>query len=84
MQHTSPRRTAATVLIVGVDPQDAGQIRESLGTDAAIPTRISRTAKALTPSVAFAQQWWSWALTLILARPLPWARPSKLSTLNWQ
>ena len=37
MQHTPTRHNSATVLLVGVDAQGAGQIRECLAGDAAIP-----------------------------------------------
>lgn len=37
MQHTPPRHSSATVLLVGVNAQGAGQIRECLAGDAAIP-----------------------------------------------
>ena len=37
MQNSTPRRTTATVLIVGVDGSDVGQIRDCLSSDAAIP-----------------------------------------------
>jgi pilus assembly protein CpaE len=37
MQHTTSRRSPATVLIIGVDSSDVGHIRECLSTDAAIP-----------------------------------------------
>ena len=40
MQHTPPRRSSATVLLVGVDALGAGQIRECLAGDAAIPNDI--------------------------------------------
>ena len=40
MQHTPPRRSSATVLLVGVDALGAGQIRECLAGDAAVPNDI--------------------------------------------
>lgn len=46
MQHTPTRRTSATVLLVGVDPHGAGQIRECLSGEAAIPANIANTFEA--------------------------------------
>ncbi len=46
MQHTPPRRSSATVLLVGVDAQGAGQIRECLSGDAAIPNENSQPYEA--------------------------------------
>ena len=46
MQHTPPRRSSATVLLVGVDAQGAGQIRECLSGDAAIPTENAHPYEA--------------------------------------